>query len=676
MTEQQETVIKVDLDVEAISNNLADATNKLGDAKAALADLRKETKNFTDVSAKQAKEIAYVKDEIDKQSRAVKSNTALLQVAGTQTIKNTDSLDEQRRIVNTLQKAYAQLSGDEKVAADAQGGLRDQIKAATDALKEQEHAIGDDRRNVGNYAESMQKAFGTMGEAADVLKEQLQANANLSPEVAKGIDQIGKVGKAFAKNPILGVLAILVFSMQNSKETTASFASILQVLGNMLNKLTPIINAVSKVLTEVLLKAIEWVTDGIKWLLQKIDALGKKFGKDWNVADKFEEFADEVTKTDGALKELTETEDKFKKQFEKDWDESIEQIKNADKSLRDYLKTLEKVSYQIQAKYAGQEANEDDALYKKRNELLDKYVVKHKEGLEKQLNDLRMKNQQELWAIQSAEQQGILSHEEAEAAKTKITEDYAEERSRIESEGIQKVMQERANELQNWSGQILGVFNEVSKAMAAGEKKELNQYKKDQNAKRKALDQRLERGEISQEQYMASVSQMDAELEKKEAEIADKQAKREKALAIMGAVINTATAIMRIWADVPKIDFGASTIALTAFAAALGAAQIATIAAEPLPSASAGYKDGVLLGGTYDGKDDQPAMLSKGEMVLNPKQASTALWNMANGSMVGNGFDYDRLAAAMSNQPAPIMDYREFTQFGKRVSTIKEIARV
>lgn len=529
---------------------------------------------------------------------------------------------------------------------------------------------------MGNYAESIKQAFNGMGEAAEVMTQQLRENANLSPEVAKGIDRIGKVSKAFAKHPILGALAILVVTMQSSKETTASFASILQVLGNLLNKLTPIINAVAKVLTDVLLKAIEWVTDGIKWLMQKIDALGKKFGKDWKVADKFEEFADEVTKTDDALKELTESEDKFKKQFEKDWDESIEQIKDADKKLRDYLKTLEKIAYKIQEQGNGQEAREDDALYRKRNELLDKYIVKHKEGLEKKLADLRQSQQEELWSIQSAENQGILSHEEAEKAKAKITEEYAAERSRIEQEEIQKVMNERANEIDKWSGQVLGMFSAVSSAMAAGEKRELNEFKKGQNDRRKSLDKRLEAGAISQEQYNAQVSQMDAELEKKEAEIADKQAKREKALAIMGAVVNTATAIMRIWADVPKFDLGISTGILTALAAATGAAQIATIAAEPLPSQAAGYKDGTLIAGDYDGKDNIPAMLSKGEMVLNPKQASTALWNMANGSMIGGGLDYERLAMAMENIPAPIMDYKEFTDFGKRVSTIKEIARV
>lgn len=81
-------------------------------------------------------------------------------------------------------------------------------------------------------------------------------------------------------------------------------------------------------------------------------------------------------------------------------------------------------------------------------------------------------------------------------------------------------------------------------------------------------------------------------LAKKKLEIRQKQARAEKAQALFQIAINTAQAIMRIWADVPKFDFGASTTALTAIASALGAAQAIAVASKPLPKYAKGRKGG------------------------------------------------------------------------------------
>lgn len=81
-------------------------------------------------------------------------------------------------------------------------------------------------------------------------------------------------------------------------------------------------------------------------------------------------------------------------------------------------------------------------------------------------------------------------------------------------------------------------------------------------------------------------------LAQKKLEIRQKQAAAEKAQALFQIAINTASAIMKIWADVPKLDFGASTVALTAIAAALGAAQAISVASKPLPKYAKGRKGG------------------------------------------------------------------------------------
>lgn len=82
------------------------------------------------------------------------------------------------------------------------------------------------------------------------------------------------------------------------------------------------------------------------------------------------------------------------------------------------------------------------------------------------------------------------------------------------------------------------------------------------------------------------------EYDRKERDLKIKQAKMDKANAAFQIAISTAMAIMRIWADVPKVDFGATTIALTAMVSALGAVQLAAALAKPLPAYAKGRKGG------------------------------------------------------------------------------------
>lgn len=73
-------------------------------------------------------------------------------------------------------------------------------------------------------------------------------------------------------------------------------------------------------------------------------------------------------------------------------------------------------------------------------------------------------------------------------------------------------------------------------------------------------------------------------------EIRRKQAIAEKAMAIFQIGVNTAMAIMKIWAEVPKADFGATTLVLSALAGITGALQAAAVLAKPLPA----FKDGTM----------------------------------------------------------------------------------
>lgn len=183
-----------------------------------------------------------------------------------------------------------------------------------------------------------------------------------------------------------------------------------------------------------------------------------------------------------------------------------------------------------------------------------------------------------------------------------------------------------------------------------------------QNREKDLLQRKLDAGIINQRQYENSIRALDRETEKKKDEIAKKQAEREKVMSLASIAMNTGQAIMSIWAQVPKFDFGISAGALTAFVASLGAAQAAMV------MSTKGYEDGLynekipvrreqdgkmfnaMYGGTSrSGIVDQPTMFLAGEQ---GKEAP---------EMIISGKDYAKMAPdfkeALSRQLGLIRGY-------------------
>lgn len=125
-----------------------------------------------------------------------------------------------------------------------------------------------------------------------------------------------------------------------------------------------------------------------------------------------------------------------------------------------------------------------------------------------------------------------------------------------------------------------GTYAEFAKA---NEDAMLQKMEAASERKQTALKKQLAEGYINQETYKKLTIKNERDLEKKKAEIAYKQAKRERAMAIAQTITNTAAAIMGIWKDFPKVDFGATAAIMSGVVGALGAVQVATILSQPLP---------------------------------------------------------------------------------------------
>lgn len=154
------------------------------------------------------------------------------------------------------------------------------------------------------------------------------------------------------------------------------------------------------------------------------------------------------------------------------------------------------------------------------------------------------------------------------------------------------------------------VFAELDKFATASENASLKKSETNSNKKKATLKRQLDSGIISQTQYNKKVEKIDKDLDEQKLQIEIKQAKRQKLLTMMSIISNTAAAIMGIWKDVPKFDFGSTAFALSVMVGALGAIQLATVAKQPMPGHEEGLypeyvkrqQDGKTFKSKYQGK--------------------------------------------------------------------------
>lgn len=135
--------------------------------------------------------------------------------------------------------------------------------------------------------------------------------------------------------------------------------------------------------------------------------------------------------------------------------------------------------------------------------------------------------------------------------------------------------------------QMLQLWSSVDKVMTATEDTQLKQFEDNNDKKKKTLEKRLNAGLITEAQYNSEIEAMDAEYDAYQEELQLKQAKRQKAMSITQAIINTALGVTETLAQW-GVPWGLIPAGIMA---AMGAAEISLIASQPIVpgAASGGY---------------------------------------------------------------------------------------
>lgn len=212
------------------------------------------------------KEMIDTKKALLDNANAQKENNA--EIKSTKTL-----LDSEASSVNALRAQLAQNTTELNKMSEAQRTtskegveLTEQTKALSDKLKELEKSVGDNRRNVGNYAESVKDGImQTQGLSG--------GTGALVGAMKSGISGVQAFNAALKANPILFIVtavltligAIEKMIKRNSELATslkAAFAPFQTILGRLLDYITEMFTALAK--------AFEWLAEKITWLLNKI----------------------------------------------------------------------------------------------------------------------------------------------------------------------------------------------------------------------------------------------------------------------------------------------------------------------------------------------------------------------------------------------------------------------
>lgn len=231
----------------------------VGDAAKAQIELKKQ---LLDVNA-----------SISDNNREIKTNTTLLN-------SQEDSVDALRAQLAKNTKELNAMSAATRNNTDEGQKLVTETKEISDRLKDMEKAVGDNRRNVGNYAESIQEAMSsTQGLSG--------ATAAMATSLSGGVNVLKTFNATLKANPILAIVSVILVListveklMKRNSEMAANlkaaFAPFEVIFSRILDGVTELLGGVAK--------AFEWITEKVINLLSSIGLITEETTKAANAA--------------------------------------------------------------------------------------------------------------------------------------------------------------------------------------------------------------------------------------------------------------------------------------------------------------------------------------------------------------------------------------------------------
>ena len=219
------------------------------------------------------KQLLAVNASISDNNREIKTNTTLLN-------SQEDSVDALRAQLAKNTKELNAMSAATRNNTDEGQKLVTETKEISDKLKDMEKAVGDNRRNVGNYAESIQEAMGS-------TKGLSGATAAMATSLSGGVNILKVFNATLRANPILAVVSVILVLVSTveklmkrdsviSPNLKAAFGQFEVTFQRILDGVTELLGGVAK--------AFEWITEKVVNLLSSIGLITEGTTKAANAA--------------------------------------------------------------------------------------------------------------------------------------------------------------------------------------------------------------------------------------------------------------------------------------------------------------------------------------------------------------------------------------------------------
>lgn len=236
-------------------------------------EYKKAVGNAAKAQIELKKQLLDVNSSISENNQAIKTHTTLLN-------SQEDSVDALRAQLAKNTKELNAMSAATRNNTEEGQKLVTETKEISDRLKDMEKAVGDNRRNVGNYAESIQEAMSsTQGLSG--------ATAAMATSLSGGVNILKVFNATLKANPILAVVSVILVListveklMKRNSEMAANlkaaFAPFETIFSRILDGVTELLGGVAK--------AFEWITEKVVNLLSSIGLITEETTKAANAA--------------------------------------------------------------------------------------------------------------------------------------------------------------------------------------------------------------------------------------------------------------------------------------------------------------------------------------------------------------------------------------------------------
>lgn len=155
----EKILLEVQVSAKDATQRAAELKREIIDTERELNKLNESVKGNAGAQKAAAEKIAILTAELRSQKKEYNDNIKEITNISKVNELATGSIDQMRAALAVLTERYNGLSQAERESEETQKGLVATTKMLSDKLKEQEGAIGDTRRNVGNYTEAFKEAL-------------------------------------------------------------------------------------------------------------------------------------------------------------------------------------------------------------------------------------------------------------------------------------------------------------------------------------------------------------------------------------------------------------------------------------------------------------------------------------------------------------------------------------